>query len=316
MTFGCGEETIDNPLGESFDEKAKTEKAAPISSIYYPITAGSRWVYRNPDGSQWVRKVIETNKNVSNPHPFSSESPMVVFDKGLGLTNTSYEVKQNKFILSVKDNEINDTVWQTILESGGETPDWSLHRTSVDGVWRTTKSSEDILTFLHKYDTEVTWHNDVELIQFPLDLLHRWTAISIKLRGHDTNAPFLHTHTFEADTRISAHASYAGFLEKSLGQFHDCLKIQYEAELSAVITKLFDPGSVGKLDLKDNREKLVTSLEDEINKEFATLLMKLMPRLHLQTMWLAPGVGPVKIETPDGIAELIDYEIKAVASGQ
>ena len=29
-------------------------------------------------------------------------------------------------------------------------------------------------------------------------------------------------------------------------------------------------------------------------------------------MWLAPGVGPVKIETPNGIAELIDYGIKPV----
>ena len=27
-------------------------------------------------------------------------------------------------------------------------------------------------------------------------------------------------------------------------------------------------------------------------------------------MWLARGVGPVKIETPDGMAELIDYDIK------
>jgi hypothetical protein len=37
---------------------------------------------------------------------------------------------------------------------------------------------------------------------------------------------------------------------------------------------------------------------------------KLCTKLGLQTVWLAPGVGPVKIETPHGIAELIDYEIK------
>ena len=33
-------------------------------------------------------------------------------------------------------------------------------------------------------------------------------------------------------------------------------------------------------------------------------------KLELQTVWLAPGVGSVKIETPDGISELIDYAIK------
>ena len=38
--------------------------------------------------------------------------------------------------------------------------------------------------------------------------------------------------------------------------------------------------------------------------------MAIMPELGFETVWLAPGVGPVKIETPNGIAELIDYEKK------
>ena len=38
--------------------------------------------------------------------------------------------------------------------------------------------------------------------------------------------------------------------------------------------------------------------------------------MQLGAVWLAPGVGPVKIETLNGIAELIDYEVKAVASSQ
>ncbi len=54
------------------------------------------------------------------------------------------------------------------------------------------------------------------------------------------------------------------------------------------------------------------TVESEIREELNDLLMHLMPKLGLQTVWLAPGVGPVKIETPNGIAELIDYEIKAV----
>ena len=53
-------------------------------------------------------------------------------------------------------------------------------------------------------------------------------------------------------------------------------------------------------------------MQDEIHKELTMLLPMLMQNLNLQTMWLAPGVGPVKIETADGIAELIDYEVKPV----
>ena len=39
-------------------------------------------------------------------------------------------------------------------------------------------------------------------------------------------------------------------------------------------------------------------------------MISIIPELGFETIWLAPGVGPVKIETVDGIAELIDYEIK------
>ena len=45
-------------------------------------------------------------------------------------------------------------------------------------------------------------------------------------------------------------------------------------------------------------------------------MISIMPELGFETVWLAPGVGPVIIETPNGIAELIDYEINTVASVQ
>ena len=51
-------------------------------------------------------------------------------------------------------------------------------------------------------------------------------------------------------------------------------------------------------------------LEHEINKELVVLVQMLKYNLKLQTMWLAPGVGPVQIETLDGYAELIDFNIK------
>ena len=53
-----------------------------------------------------------------------------------------------------------------------------------------------------------------------------------------------------------------------------------------------------------------TIIESDIHVELTDLLMAIMPELGFETVWLAPGVGPVKIETPNGIAELIDYEIK------
>ena len=64
------------------------------------------------------------------------------------------------------------------------------------------------------------------------------------------------------------------------------------------------------------QESLLSLLELDIREELADLMLSMAPGLGFETVWLAPGVGPVKIETPNGIAELIDYEMKAVASGQ
>ena len=52
------------------------------------------------------------------------------------------------------------------------------------------------------------------------------------------------------------------------------------------------------------------TVESEIRKELTDLSMHLTSKLELQTVWLAQGVGPVKLETSNGIAELIDYEMK------
>ena len=94
-------------------------------------------------------------------------------------------------------------------------------------------------------------------------------------------------------------------VEVSAGKFEDCHKIQYEAKLASYRT----------VEFRDLARMIaprvyLETVESEIREELNDLLMHLTTKLELQTVWLAPGVGPVKIETPDGIAELIDYEIK------
>ena len=62
--------------------------------------------------------------------------------------------------------------------------------------------------------------------------------------------------------------------------------------------------------------------EAELRKELTTLFKDGLPRMQLGAVWLAPDVGPVKIERTDGISELISYDVKTdgdmwhVASGR
>ena len=115
---------------------------------------------------------------------------------------------------------------------------------------------------------------------------------------------------FYADVKIFATIGNAlELVETSAGTFQDCLKIQYET----------GPISIQTLKFEDTQPPLILDLSEELkafelalHDELTDVLGYLMPKLGLHTMWLAPGVGPVKIETPDGIAELIDYQIMPV----
>ena len=80
--------------------------------------------------------------------------------------------------------------------------------------------------------------------------------------------------------------------------------IEYEPKQQSVEVKAhggFNP---------DFREALLRTRGKGIRENLSTLTASVMPKLGLETVWLAPEVGPVKIETSIGIAELIDYAIK------
>ena len=47
---------------------------------YYPMSVGSRWVYRNPDGSEWTREVTETEFITSRKYQIFSYSPQEIIN--------------------------------------------------------------------------------------------------------------------------------------------------------------------------------------------------------------------------------------------
>ena len=67
---GCGgEESVDISMVESVEDE-KPINDVPISTPYYPMTVGSRWVYRNSDGSEWAREVTETKNFGGNVYHY------------------------------------------------------------------------------------------------------------------------------------------------------------------------------------------------------------------------------------------------------
>ena len=116
-------------------------------------------------------------------------------------------------------------------------------------------------------------------------------------------------HSFESDVEILGNVGDSYSVTTPAGFFEDCLNIQYEAKPPSVKTKEF----IYMAEAPENvKKKFRKHMEAEIRDELATLLSHMLPRLGLESVWLAPGVGPVRIKSAEGTAVLIDYEIKAV----
>ncbi len=346
--YGCGDETINSPLGGSADGSRETEDSESVSPIYYPMTLGSRWVYRSPDGSEWSREVTEieevgshifvffsydfpTNDNHYDP----SETPTY--------TPTPYAITLNgRLIYKIKLSHLNDAVQQTIFESGRVSPDhWRLgvrcrtegkravaecrmRRTESifrDGQWR-KEINDDALMCLSKYDARVVWNSELIVLRFPLVPYRRWKAIDVSLSGTRYLPPIWDdegvgdNHSFEADVTIWGIAGQPESTVTPAGVFSDCLKIRYEMTRLSFKTTEFSAAALFF------EQRLIDLYEKELRKELTTLFRDGLPRMQLGAVWLAPDVGPVRIERADGISELISYDVrtnndlKQVAGGQ
>ena len=173
---GCGgEETINNPVGGG---DAIDIAPAPTSPHYFPMTLGNRWVYRNPDGSEWSREVTETQKfDTELYHSFNYDPP--IQDNQLdSLGSAEYFTYADRLVRPIPHNDFNDAIWKIILDSGGETPEWGfgLHCNSdPDGlvVCHLDKASRifnppGILSMLFNANPHVASLSELTPLRFPL----------------------------------------------------------------------------------------------------------------------------------------------------
>ena len=104
----------------------------------------------------------------------------------------------------------------------------------------------------------------------------RWEVINMKASGNvifrDQGNFIL---PFEINWVNTGIVTSLESVETPAGTFEDCFKIQYDSKVTAVV-----------------------------NEEEEELL-----RTEVQSIWLAPEVGMVKIEDEDGITELIEYNV-------
>ncbi len=251
---------------------------------YYPMSVGSRWVYRDPDGSEWTREVTESEFIASRKYHIFSYSPPG--DNQLEYLNSpTYEVTYSHLLLFTGDEA--RRMMEEVIYGTEEVP------------------------FLTSFKTTVDMGRSFVLLRFPLYPGKTWETLNIRLTGgssygHQPPWPDLQRQdlSFEADWVVLASAGQLESVNTPAGTFEDCLMIEYQPKQQPAEVLAHGRSNA------DLREALLRTRGKGIRENLSALFSSAMPKLGLETVWLAPGVGPVKIETPDGIAELIDYAIK------
>ena len=316
LMSGCGgEESVDRPMVESVGRE-KPINYTPISTPYYPMTLGSRWVYRNPDGSEWSREVVQSETILHDSYHSFAYNPPLGDRHSEFIKSPSYVVASDGILLHTKLIDINDAIWQTVLRSNRDSSGWAYGRKTINGVYFTRKRPEDALVLLWYYKIKATEYSNFTILHLPPDYPQKSKVFQMTISGkHHSDLPD-YNHDFEAKMSTWGYTSFEPVVTTPVGRFDHCLKIVYGTETTPLETLMFETVEVGPGVPAEAKKGLLEHLEHEINKELAVLVPMLKYNLKLQTMWLAPGVGPVKIETLDGYAELIDYEIKTVPSSQ
>jgi hypothetical protein len=313
LILGCGgEESVHTPIVDSDGDENSVHDVL-TSSPYYPTTLSSRWVYRNTDGSEWTREVSETE--VVNRHKLrlflidnpplegNEEANQLVFVKA-----PSYIVTSDKIVHPISLTELHNKI--------GKTVDIRYNiRKTVNGIFNGFEVNTRYgFVGSRTYKILGLRHSDFRLLASPLGPGTTWNALDLRFSVVHNVAPQWFSHSLEAHLEIWAKiGADRTSIVTPAGTFKDCLEIQYDQTRLEIKTRRLSV-SVGD-DIHAQEfprvwKEIRKYVEAEIPKTAETEFLKAMPPVQSASLWLAPEVGPVKIEDASGISELIAFDVK------
>lgn len=229
------------------------ETTAPVEEMpnYFPDTIGSRWMYRDADGTQWTREVSgEANIEGKDYRIFKDTPPLAGADLDF-LNSTYYRVTPNTVIFTVSQ-QVTDYL-QTELPKAVQDEFAGLELTVA---------------------IEPFAHPELFFFQIPLVPNFQWDALNIEVSGNIIlqNLTLLQI-PFEAHISVKAEVVAEIPLETSAGNFEKTYQIEYQTEITHTLF----------------------STDETIQGN--------------ETIWFAPHVGVVKIESAHDVTELIAYSL-------
>lgn len=188
------------------------ETPAPVEEMpnYFPDAIGSRWIYRNSDGSQWTREVSgETNIEGKDYRIFKDTLPLTGTDLDF-LNSTYYRVTPNAVIFTVSQ-QVTDYL-QTELPKAVQDEFAGLELTVA---------------------VEPFAHPELVFFQIPLVPNFQWDALNIKASGNIILQNLLLLQIpFEAHIHVKAEVGAESPLKTPAGNFEKTYRIEYRTEIT------------------------------------------------------------------------------------
>lgn len=196
MLFGCGSD----------------ETPVPVEELpnYFPDVIGSRWIYRNSDGSQWTRKVSgEVNIEGKDYRIFKDTTPLTGTELDF-LNSTYYRVTPDAVMFTISE-KVTDYL-QTELPKVAQDEFAGLELTVA---------------------VEPFAYPELVFFRIPLVPNFQWDALNIKVNGNIIlqNLVLLQI-PFEAHISVKGEVVAESPLVTPAGNFEKTYQIEYHTEIT------------------------------------------------------------------------------------
>ena len=200
VLFGCGSDEMTAPIVQQMPN-------------YFPDAVGSRWVYRNPDGSEWSRAVTNGNSiHGEGFHGFVYTPPVpeTEFDY---LKPDVFRVTDNQVLFGI--GEKIDRYVQNVL------PTWV---------------ADEFAGLELDITVEPITHPEFVFFQSPLSVNFQWDAFRTNANGRIVlqNLVLLQ-FPFEVQVSVKGEIVAVSPLETPAGSFEETYQIEYKTEITQTL---------------------------------------------------------------------------------
>ncbi|MCY3743854.1 MAG: hypothetical protein OXH00_22805 [Candidatus Poribacteria bacterium] len=200
ILFGCGSDEMPAPIVQQMPN-------------YFPDTVGSRWVYRNADGSEWSREVTDGNSIHGEGFQVFTYTPPV--------TETEFDYLKPD-VLRVTDSQVLFVIGEKIERYvQSELP---------------ASVADEFAGLELDITVEPITHPEFVFCQLPLTPNFQWDALNTNVNGSIIlqNLVLLQ-FPFAVHVSVKGEVVAIGSLETPAGSFEETYQIEYQTEITQTL---------------------------------------------------------------------------------